>query len=62
MLNHLIPQVFSSFLLKAFINAATHFCEVEWRTLMVECVTVFCIFDPASYFVLQMGLQALPTN
>ena len=26
----------------SYIKAVTHFCEVEWwRTLMVECVTVF---------------------
>ena len=44
-------------------KAFTHFCEVEWwRTLMVECETVFFLFDPTSDSVLQMGLQALPIN
>ena len=39
---HPIPQGFFSFLLKPYIKAVTHSCEVEWwRTLMVECVTVF---------------------
>ena len=39
-----IPQGFSSFLLKPYIKADTHFCEVEWwRTLTVECVTVYSI-------------------
>ena len=61
---HPIPQGFSSFLLKPYIKAVTHFWEVEWCwTLMVECVTVFWLFDPTSDFVLQMGLQApLPIN
>ena len=58
-----IPQGFSSVLLKPSIKVGTHSCEVEWwRTLMVECVTVFWLFDPTSDFVLQIGLQALPTN
>ena len=36
-----IPQGFSSFLLKPYIKAVTHLCEVEWwRALMVECVTL----------------------
>ena len=44
--SHPIPQGFSCFLLKPNIKAVTQFCEVEcWRTLMVECVTVF---PPAS--------------
>ena len=42
-------------------KAVTQFCEVEWwRTLMVECVTVFGLFDPTSDFMLQIGLQGLP--
>ena len=62
-LEHPIPQGFSSFLSKPYIKAVTHFCEVEWwRTLMVECLTIFLLFDPTSNFVLQMGLQSLPTN
>ena len=37
-----IPQGISSFLLKPYIKVVTQFCEVEWwRTLMLECVTVF---------------------
>ena len=60
---HPIQQGFSSFQLKPYIKAVTHFCEVEWwRTLMVECVTVSWLFDPTSDFVLQIGHQALPTN
>ena len=40
--DHPIPQGFSSVLLKPYIKAVTQFCGVEWwRTLMVECVTVF---------------------
>ena len=36
------PQAFPCFLLKPYIKAVTQFCEVEWwKTLMVECVTVF---------------------
>ena len=59
--DHPIPQGFSSFLLKPYIKAVTHFGEVEWwRTLMVECVTVFLLFDPTSDFPLQIGLQAVP--
>ena len=39
---HPVTQGFSSFLSKPYIEAVTHFWEVEWwRTLMVECVTVF---------------------
>ena len=39
---HPIPQGFSCFQLKVYIKAVTQFCEVEsWRTLMVECVTLF---------------------
>ena len=34
-------------------KAVTHFCEVEWwRTLMVECVTVFLLFNPTSDFTI----------
>ena len=58
---HPIPQGFSSFLLKPYIKAVTHFGDVEWwRTMMVECVTVFLLFDPTSDFPLQIGLQAVP--
>ena len=34
-------------------KAVTHFREVEWwRTLMVEFVTIFLIFDPTSDFAI----------
>ena len=30
-------------------KVVTHFCEVEWwRTLIVECVTVFLLLNPTS--------------
>ena len=49
---HHIPQGFSCFLLKPYIKAVTHFLEFEWwRSLMVECVSVF--FD---YFILHQIL------
>ena len=58
---HPVTQGFSSFLSKPYIEAVTHFWEVEWwRTLMVECVTSFWLFDPTSDFVLQ--IQAVPNN
>ena len=55
---HPIPKGFSSFLLKPYIKAVTQFSEVEWwRTLMVECETIFWLFDPTSNFTLLMGLS-----
>ena len=43
---HPMPQGFSSLLLKPYIKGVTHSQEVGWwRTLMVECVTLFWIFS-----------------
>ena len=56
-LDHPIPQGFYSFLLKPYIKEVTQFGELErWRTLMVECVTVFCLIDPKSDFALKLDL------
>ena len=54
---HPIPQGFSSLLLKPYIKGVTHSQEVSWwRTLMVECVTLFRLFSPIKVVAVQMGL------
>ena len=55
--NHPIPQGFSSFLLKPYMIAVAQFYEVEWwRPLMVECETIFRLFDPSLGNCLKLDL------